>query len=127
MCDSQDKIKSVNKEEKIAEKVYATLVEESLEFYKNMFETKDYSNFRDNYWTNAIDLYRTIDRNQKCIFYEILKQVIIDTSATLMGLLEGSSCLVGGGNFESKITFDGVEIQYMQDYFMSFAQKHGTV
>lgn len=113
----------INANEKIAKKIYETLILNGIKEYENIFETKDYSGFKDEYWCHAVELYKSFDEQQRSIFYEIVKQVMVDTAATLISILDGSATLAGGGGFESEIIINGVDAQYLQDYFLSIAQE----
>lgn len=112
-------IDMLDKNEAIAKKIYATLIEDGIASYKEMFSAVDYRNSKDEYWIKAMSLFRSLDKEQQQVFYEIIRQIMVDTGATLLAILEGSASLSGGGAFESEITIDRVNAGYLLDYFLS--------
>lgn len=108
--------------------IYESIVEEGMKIYHELYESIEVSNNTIDYWKKAIALYHILTDEEKAIFYDIIRQVIIDTTASIFGLLDGSSSLPGGGTFETKITVDGVDTKnLLQDYFLSIVEEKSSI
>lgn len=104
--------------------IYESIVEEGIKVYHELYESIEVSDDTIDYWNKAIELYRTFDATEKTVFYDIIKQVIIDTTASIFGLLDGSNSLPGGGTFETDIRIDGIDSEhFLQDYFLSLVEE----
>lgn len=68
-------------------------VEENVIIYRQLFEeTKDAS---DPYWKRALVLYNQLPSEQKSIFFEIIRQVCVDTVSNVLGIIDGVNPLDG--------------------------------
>lgn len=106
--------------EKKVDIMYKSLVEEGMKVYRKQFENIKIEDKTIEYWKNAATLYDTFNKREKEVFFDIIEQVIIDTTASVFGLLEGSSSLPEGGVFETDIKIDGIDTEHLlQDYFLS--------
>ena len=112
-------IEKLDKNEEIAVKIYDKLIEEGIAYYKETFGIDDYSHFKNEYWIRAMRLFKSLDKEQQQVFFEIIRQIMVDTGASLLAIMEGSASLPEGGAFESEITIDGVNAEYLLDYFLS--------
>lgn len=109
----------LDKNEEIAQKIYDTLIEDGIARYEELFNTADYSHFRDEYWIRAMGLFKSLDKEQQQVLFEIIRQIMVDAGASLLAILEGSASLSEGGTFESEITIDGTNVEDLLDYFLS--------
>ena len=108
-----------DEEKIIAEKIYNTVVIDGMEYYKEMFETKEYSSFKEPDWINAINFYRNLNEEEKGMFYKIIKMFIVDTAASTVAIFDGITTLSGGGAFETEVVIDGVNtVPFLHEYFL---------
>ncbi len=71
--------------------IRASLIEASLDEYKNLFETTAPGSATDPYWIRALDLYSELSDNQKAVFFEVIRNVMVDTVSYFAGVLDGTS------------------------------------
>ena len=91
-------------ETKFIEALKATTVESNLKAYKDIFEKTTLNNeVKDPYWKDALLLFNSLNNDQKRIFFSILRQVAIDTTAQILGILDGTSSM-DGYDAEFKLT-----------------------
>ncbi|WP_165061061.1 transposase [Adlercreutzia sp. ZJ154] len=108
--------------EEFVRRIYDTLVSEGCEEYKTLFEKTAITDQTIEYWKRAICFFQGFDNSQKDIFYDILRQTIIDTISGVFGVFDGSTALIGG-NMECSIQIDGVDTESeLQDTFMEFVE-----
>ena len=104
--------------------IYENIVEEGMETYKQLYEETKITDRTIVFWRNAIKLYEKLDSNEKEIFFDIIEQVIIDTTSSIFGILDGSSSIAGGGTLETDIKIDNLDTkQNLQDYFLEIVQQ----
>ena len=104
--------------------IYESIVEEGMETYKQLYEETKITDRTIVFWRNAIKLYEKLDSNEKEIFFDIIEQVIIDTTSSIFGILDGSSSIAGGGTLETDIKIDNLDTeQNLQDYFLEIVQQ----
>lgn len=71
--------------------LHKIVVDENIESYKNLFENTALDEASDPYWRNALTLFNSLSQGQREILFSILKQVMIDTTSELLGIIDGSS------------------------------------
>jgi len=72
-----------------------SVIEENLNTYKYLFENTDLNSVTDGYWKDALCFFNKLDLNSKEVFYKILRQIEIDTTSNIFGVLDGVSWLEG--------------------------------
>jgi hypothetical protein len=78
--------------------LHTTIVDENIEIYKNLFQNTVLENVSDPYWRNALVLFNTLSEEQRDIFFSVIKQVIVDTTSNLLGVIDGVSSFTGQEN-----------------------------
>lgn len=63
-------------------------IDEGLENYKEIFNTKD--NVTDEYYIKAIKFFNNLNAESKQTFFEIIREVEVDTVSTMLGILDGA-------------------------------------
>mgnify|MGYP004545761317 CR=1 FL=1 len=112
--------------EKFIEKLIDMLIVEGIEEYKASNETLQIGPKTINYWKDVKQLYVTLDQKQKEIYYEIIRQVMIDTISSVFGILDGSSTL-SGGDFEFEVRINGISTEdELQDTFLGFVEENNN-
>lgn len=79
----------------LASAIIRGVVEENTSTYKDLFSNAPISEAHDPYWIRAVGLFASLTDEQRSVFFEVIRQVIIDTSSNILGILDGSSCLAG--------------------------------
>ena len=104
--------------EEFVKKIYKTIVEEGVTTYRDLYDNTTINKNTVEYWKKALELYYTFDIAQKEIFFDVIKQTIIDTISSVFGVLDGSSSLLDG-NFNFDIKIDGNTTRNeLQDTFL---------
>lgn len=104
--------------------IYKTLVDEGVMIYKDLYENTSITGNIIEYWKQALKLYQTLTDEEKKIFFEIIKQTIIDTVSGMFGVIDGSSTL-SGADCDISIKINGVDTDNdLQDGFLEFIEKN---
>ena len=108
--------------EKFIKIIYTSIVEGNMAIYKGLFDRENGENTIE-YWKNARKLYRTFDEPKQEIFFSIIKQVIIDTTANLFGVIDGVSGLDGHDDwvFQLEINGQGTNDE-LSDTFLEYVE-----
>lgn len=109
-------------DKKFGEKMYRTVVIEGMNIYKELYDNPELSHLRKK---GFIDLYNKLTEEEKCIYYDNVRDILIDTTSHILGILDGICSLEEGGCFESKVTIDGEDMENdMQDSFLAYIQEN---
>ena len=112
--------------ESFVKSIYKTLVEDGKDIYKDLYENTKASEKTVDYWKNALELYHSFDDIQKDVFMNIVKQTMIDTISSVLGVLDGSSTLYGG-DFEFEVRINGISTEdELQDTFLEFVEENNN-
>ena len=74
--------------------IRSTVVDENADIYRDLFTNPD-EDGEDGYWKEARALFAGLDDDQKEVFFTILRQVIVDTTSTILGVVDGTVALPG--------------------------------
>lgn len=83
---------------------------------KNIFEDKRSleqsipENCKDEHWRRSNELYQKLTTEEKEVFLNILRKVMINITLNVLGVLEGDAKLSNGETFETEIEMDGVDM-----------------
>jgi hypothetical protein len=103
--------------------LYGSIVKENLQAYKCLFETNNVNSATDEYWRNAINLYKGLADEDKDTFMKVIKQTIVDTISNMLGVVDGSSTLEDFPA-EPKLYLDTVDTEgELQDQFLAFIEE----
>ena len=109
--------------EKFAREIYKTIVNESCDIYKELYQNTEITEKTVAYWKNALELFRGLDDEQKEIFFSVIRQTIIDTISGVFGVIDGSSTL-GNEEFEFDFCINGINTeQELQDTFLEIVEE----
>ena len=109
---------------KFIRSLYKTVVEEGKYIYSDLYENTEVTDKTVQYWKNALELYHSFDKRQKSIFIDIIKQTMVDTISSILGVLDGSSTL-SEGDFEFDVKINGVSTEdELQDTFLEFVEEN---
>jgi len=79
--------------EKFVTEIRKSIVDENLSIYESLFNSTDASTARDPYWIRASSLFAKLDDPGRSIFFEVVRQVMVDTISNLLAVLDGVSRL----------------------------------
>ncbi len=105
--------------ENFVKRIIEDIINADWNSYRDLFNKTDMKDVTDEYWKRAIVFYSKLDVKDKDVFFSILKQIIIDTISSMLGLLDGVFRLKNQDEaFELK--YSGVKLnEYLQDIFLS--------
>lgn len=79
------------------------VVEENVNIYRDLFTATLIEDSTDPYWKRALTLFNTLSQEQREVFFEIVRQVTIDTTSNVLGVIDGVNVLEGDDSeFELK-------------------------
>jgi hypothetical protein len=77
------------------EKLYRIITEDYVQNCKNSFNNTNISSSTIPYWKESLKFYTNLPEENKKIFFNVIKQVGIDSTACLLAILDGITCLEG--------------------------------
>lgn len=106
------------------EKVYNSVIRWGIEHYKKECGTKLETDCKERCLHFDDEFYKKMTKEEKENFYCFLELVMINTASHILGLIDGSTSLNGGGAFESKIVIDGEDMTCeLQDSFLVYVEE----
>ncbi|WP_336010402.1 transposase [Acinetobacter calcoaceticus] len=65
--------------------------DEYIDIYKDIYSSTLIDNKikKDPYWFDALTFYQSLSKNDKKILFKIIKQTTIDTTSTILGIIDG--------------------------------------
>ncbi|WP_454745277.1 hypothetical protein [Ciceribacter selenitireducens] len=92
--------------EELVAKIRRSVIDENQALYRDLFENTTTTSATDPYWARAKNLFESLDRDQRDIFLETIRQTSIDTVSNLLGIIDGVNSIddVNGDFF---LTYDG--------------------
>ena len=63
--------------------------------YRDLFANTDAASASDPYWKRALSLHDALTNDQKAVLFPIVRQVMVDTTSNLLGVLDGVNWLEG--------------------------------
>lgn len=92
--------------EELVAKIRRSAVDENQALYRGLFDNTPTTSATDPYWARAKNLFESLDRDQRDIFLEAIRQTSIDTVSNLLGIIDGVNSIddVNGDFF---LTYDG--------------------
>ncbi|WP_029595372.1 MULTISPECIES: hypothetical protein [Exiguobacterium] len=110
------------KTEEFVKDVYATVVQDALSGYKDMYEEEVSLSDIDLY-SQAIHMYQQMDPEQQRLMMHIVEVVMVDTVSHVFGVIDGSSPL-NDSDIEAKLLLDDIDTEgYLQDLFIGYLQE----
>ncbi len=102
--------------------IYASVAEDNLNIYKELFEAKSDANTID-YWKKARALYGTLGDEGKAILFDIIKTVAVDTISTVLGILDGVVS-IDENEWTLHLSINGLATDgELQDTFLAYVEE----
>lgn len=84
------------------------VIEENCSIYRDLFTSTRVENASDAYWKRALALFNTLPPEQQEVFFEVLRQIAVDTTSNVLGVIDGVNS-VEGIDAEFVLTYDDEE------------------
>lgn len=108
--------------EQFVKAVYATVVQDALSNYKNMYE-EEVSISDTELYSQAIHMYQQMNPEQQKLMMHIIEVVMVDTVSHIFGVIDGSSPL-NDSDMEATLLLDDVDSEgELQDSFIGYLQE----
>jgi hypothetical protein len=107
--------------EEFVAQIRSAVVGQNIVIYKDIFETTSPADASDMYWKRALTLYNSLGGQDRYLFFEIVRQIMVDTISNLFGILDGVSSLGGiSEDFILTSKSDGLKINGdLQDIYLA--------
>ena len=87
--------------ERLVNFLHNSVIDENVALYRQLFARTDPEKASDPYWIRALALFGGLSREQQTVFFEIVRQIAVDTTSNVLGVIDGASYLEGAdGRFE---------------------------
>lgn len=74
------------------------VIDAEVDLYRDLFESNDNQTAGDAYCSEIRSLYASLNKDQKETLLKIVRQVSVDTLASLLGIIDGLSYFEGASN-----------------------------
>lgn len=71
------------------------VVDENTAIYRELFSSTPLEKATDPYWRRALGLFSGLSLEQREVFFEVVRQVAVDTTSNILGVIDGGSTLEG--------------------------------
>ncbi|MGE6600010.1 transposase [Bacillus proteolyticus] len=75
--------------ESFIKSLYESVIKDNNNLYKESFLNTNIDDVKDPYWQDVLKLYTELPEGNKDALFKVIKQVQIDTIATVLGVLDG--------------------------------------
>lgn len=82
-------------QQELIHRIRAEIIDQNLAIYRDLFTTTDPAGASDPYWKQALMLHASMSDQQRDVFFKIVRQVMVDTTSNLLGILDGVNWLEG--------------------------------
>ncbi|GAB5524983.1 MAG: hypothetical protein Roseis2KO_28550 [Roseivirga sp.] len=91
-------------QEELIKQIRKSVIEENLDLYKETFKHTIPDETTISHWSEALSFFKRLNDQDKETLFKIIRQVEVDITAHILGVLDGSSWLEGQEEeFELKI------------------------
>ena len=70
-------------------RLHAAVVEENTAIYRDLFLNTSIEAVSDSYWKRALVLFNKLSPEQQDIFFEVVRQIAVDTTSNVLGVIDG--------------------------------------
>lgn len=71
----------------------AAVIDENIIIYRDLFANVPIENASDAYWKRALDLFNSLSSEQQEVFFEVVRQIAVDTTSNVLGVIDGVNSL----------------------------------
>lgn len=73
-----------------------SVVDDNVSTYRELFANTLPDDASDPYWKRSLALYHTLTPDQQSVFFEVIRQVSVDTTSNVLGVIDGVNFIAGG-------------------------------
>jgi hypothetical protein len=88
----------------------ASVVDENNSIYLTLFAETKIEKVTDPYWKGALSLFSELSDQQKTFLFQIIRQVAVDTTSNILGVLDGVNELRGVDGVFQLVSGDGQKL-----------------
>jgi hypothetical protein len=103
------------KKEEMINGLKKRVIDSSLQMYIKMFNEAKILPKSDKYWVDAMNFFKTLDKDEKNVFFSIVNQIQIDTLADVLAFLDGIYWVEGQEEGLKLISLDDPENKLNED------------
>lgn len=70
-------------------------VDDGVNYYQDVFNDRTPEDATNPYWKRALQLYQCLTPENKTVFFEIVRQVSVDTVSSVLGIIDGVGFMKG--------------------------------
>lgn len=112
--------------EEFVSRIRLAVVVENMAIYRKTFTETPVTRPTDPYWKRALSFFNELNPEQQEVFFQIIRQVAVDTTSNILGVIDGVNLIDGvDGDFEliyqdgSKLNGDLQSLFLIEDEFAS--------
>lgn len=90
-------------------RIRAEIIDQNLAIYRDLFANTDEASASDPYWKRALGLHASLNDEQRAVLFQIVRQVMVDTTSNLLGVLDCVNWLEGQSEGFKLTTENGTE------------------
>ena len=116
------------KPEKFIEGIRKSAVTQTADLHRHLFKTADLYSATDPYWIKAQGLFNKLDADDREILLAMMRQSSVDTTSTLLSVLDGST-RIDGQNSDIVLKIEGESEPLggnLQDIFLAAEEETDT-
>ncbi len=73
--------------------IFNQVITGGMNVYQDLFSNTDLENVTDEYWKRALAFFNNLGEQERTVFFEIVRQISVDTTAEILAILDGVSRL----------------------------------
>lgn len=97
------------KQQEFISRIRTEIIDQNLAIYRELFANNDVTSASDPYWKRALGLHSSLSAEQRDVLFQIVRQVMVDTSSNLLGVLDGVNWFEGQSEGFKLTTEGGAE------------------
>lgn len=98
----------------------ASVVDENTALYRNLFNATPISTATDPYFQRALEFFSQLDAEQRQAFFDIVRQVSVDTVSNVLGVIDGVCPIAGAEDISFTLSRSpGGPFVGLQDTFLA--------
>jgi hypothetical protein len=81
--------------EKFVVQLRATVIDENVAIHRKLFTNTSVEKASDPYWKRALALFHSLSSDQQEVFFEVIRQIAVDTTSHVLGVIDGVNSVEG--------------------------------
>jgi hypothetical protein len=71
------------------------VIDENVAIYRDLFTSTSVEKASDAYWKRALALFKALSPEQQEVFFEVVRQIAVNTTSNVLGVIDGVNSLEG--------------------------------